>query len=222
MEKIHQQLQKDGVVIIPDVYDSKTISKMQEKYNELWNKISKTLPSLKKYDDKYWFKGTEVLDLAKGRFDFHWGMDKGIFAKKKFLKPYPVEQLMQAELKSDYDCYAGALPSIGKSDHGNWHRDVYSLFNDENLELSLPTFYFTILIPLVEITMENGPTEFLVGSHKLPKNKFNTCDSLYGVAKLGSIIICNGMTYHRGTKNTTDADRSMLYLIYHKNWYNDY
>lgn len=219
--EIHQ-LQKDGVVIVPNVYSSKMISKLHESYKNLWNRINKSLSTLEKDNEKYWFKGTEVLDLAKGRFDFYWGMNKGIFAKKEFIEPSPLKELMQEELKSDYGCYAGALPSIGKSENGNWHRDVYPLFNDENLEISLPTFYFTILVPLVEITAENGPTEFLAGSHKLPKDKFSNCSSILGITKPGSIIIVNGMTYHRGTKNTTDTDRSMLYIIYHKNWYNDY
>jgi hypothetical protein len=217
------QLQRDGIVIIPDVYSLEMISDLRNEYKKLWNTLSQNLPKLKK-DSKgtYWFEDTEILDLAKGRFDFYWGMDKGIFACEKFLEPNPIKQLMKMELKSDYSHYAGALPSIGKSQNGKWHRDVYSLFNDEKLEISLPPFYFTILVPLVEITTENGPTEFIIGSHKLPKSKFKECGIKRGILKPGSVIVCNGMTYHRGTKNTTDTDRSMLYIIYHKNWYNDY
>jgi hypothetical protein len=50
---------------------------------------------------------------------------------------------------------------------GTWHRDAYSLFDDESLDLKLPTFYLTVLIPLVDVLPGDSTTEFIVGSHKL-------------------------------------------------------
>jgi hypothetical protein len=51
--------------------------------------------------------------------------------------------------------------------NGTWHRDAYSLFDDETLDLKLPTFYLTVLIPLVDVLPGDSTTEFIVGSHKL-------------------------------------------------------
>ena len=47
------------------------------------------------------------------------------------------------------DCYAGTL------------------FEDEKLDMALPDFYCTMLIPLDVTTAENGPTEFILGSHRM-------------------------------------------------------
>ena len=59
------------------------------------------------------------------------------------------------------------------SQDGPWHRDTYNLNGpsnpdgsyDDSLVMKLSPFYYTCLIPLDDITEENGRTEFLVGSH---------------------------------------------------------
>lgn len=53
-----------------------------------------------------------------------------------------------------------------KAEVGHWHRDIYSLFDDEQIDISLPDWYFTLLIPLVPVNAVNGATEFILKSHK--------------------------------------------------------
>ncbi|CAK0892018.1 unnamed protein product [Prorocentrum cordatum] len=101
----------------------------------------------------------EVYKLAEGRYDFTYGMASGCFGKSAFHEPPIVAALMKHLLKSDYTHYAAALPSQVKSDFGPWHRDTYDLFGDDRIDVSLPPFYYTILIPLVEMTTENGLAE---------------------------------------------------------------
>ena len=37
---------------------------------------------------------------------------------------------------------------------------------DDSLVMKLKPFYYTVLIPLDDITAENGNTEFITGSHR--------------------------------------------------------
>jgi hypothetical protein len=44
---------------------------------------------------------------------------------------------------------------------GLWHRDAYPLFESEELDLSLPPYYLTVLAPLADLAPGEGGTEFV-------------------------------------------------------------
>ena len=75
------------------------------------------------------------------------------------------------QIKSNFNCKKGDIPFNFQD--GPWHRDTYNLNGpsntdgsyDDSLVMKLKPFYYTCLIPLDDITEENGRTEFLVGSH---------------------------------------------------------
>merc|ERR1711998_205714 len=98
-------------------------------------------------------------------------MDSGCFGKPDFHEPPLLALLMRRALKFSYSHYAGALPSKASSHVGPWHRDTYDLFEDDAIDVKLPPYYYTVLIPLVELTLENGATEFLIGSHQVPSKE---------------------------------------------------
>ena len=103
--------------------------------------------------------GDEFIQVAPGRFDFCSGMDAGIFGRGDFHEPPIVAELMKRLLKGRYAHYAGALPSVASSQDGPWHRDTYELFDDfDKVDCALPPFYYNVLIPLVDLTVENGAT----------------------------------------------------------------
>ena len=158
------------------------------------------------------------------------------FASIEFQRPKILADLMDRMLVSDYRSYAGALPSTGKSGDGPWHRDVYLLFDDETVDINLPhPYYFTVLIPLVSVGAENGATEFLLGSHKQTckealqqkassssSNSNSNSNSFQACVEPGSIIVFDGRVCHRGRSNSTDTNRTVLYMVWTKLWYNDY
>ena len=84
-------------------------------------------------------------------------------------------QLAVLEISKHYEqnfsCKKGDIPFNFQD--GPWHRDTYNLNGpsntdgsyDDSLVMKLKPFYYTCLIPLDDITEENGRTEFLVGSH---------------------------------------------------------
>ncbi|VEU35677.1 unnamed protein product [Pseudo-nitzschia multistriata] len=167
------------------------------------------------------------------------GDEKNPFASLEFRRPKILAELMDRMLRSDYKSYAGALPVSAANDNdsddnesnsnvprdGPWHRDVYLLFDDETVDVGLPhPYYFTVLIPLVETSAENGATEFLLGSHR------QTCgealqrsgNSFQPRIQPGSVVVFDGRICHRGRGNNTREDRTVLYMVWTKRWYNDY
>lgn len=129
-------------------------------------------------------------------------------------------------LKREYTHYAGALPSTVSSDAGPWHRDTYDLFDGDSVDVTLPPYYFTVLIPLVPLTAENGATEIIVGSHRVPaeqcKSDAAKNNRFQALCNPGSIVVFDGRCCHRGLPNTSSEARTVLYMVWHKNWYNDY
>ena len=83
-------------------------------------------------------------------------------------------------------------------------------------------FLFTVLIPItVPVTMDNGPTEFMVGSHREPAQNYDSLEKAKSGCPLGSALVFNGKLNHRGTANKSSEDRPVIYRVYHKRWYND-
>src|SRR5262249_51996570 len=112
-------------------------------------------------------EGHTIIELAKGRYDFDVGMDEGLFASDEFMNPNILKRLMKRLLRRDYKHSAGALPSLSASGDGPWHRDTFPISDNGDEETKLMPFYYTVLIPLVKLTKENGSTVFIPGSHKL-------------------------------------------------------
>jgi hypothetical protein len=117
-----------------------------------------------------------------------------------------------------------------ENSYGKWHRDAGGLFKingtdnirnlaaEDNYNLTLPEYYYNMLTPLCDLNITNGSTEFLLYSH-IPNNsnfkhvRLNT--------SVGDVILFNGKLLHRGTPNTTDSPRDMLYTIFTAPWYNE-
>lgn len=93
-----------------------------------------------------------------------------------------------------------AIPGSGSQ---AWHAD--------NLKRGL-----TIIVPLVDFTVENGATQMLVGSHDLRKNTRLVAQQGAQImeAPTGSIAAYDSRTYHRGIGNQTDEGRPALIFCY--------
>lgn len=239
VQSLSVQLQQRGVAIIEGVYSEEQVAAFQKNHDQLFSQVkrhmSKSPGDTRQYINTFKGKQTsrwtqvwdidgeeEVYKLAEGRYDFTYGMASGCFGKSAFHEPPIVAALMKHLLKSDYTHYAAALPSQVKSDFGPWHRDTYDLFGDDRIDVSLPPFYYTILIPLVEMTTENGATELILGSHRRPADTCDVGDHFHACCKPGSVVVFDGRCCHRGMPNTTEDERIVLYMVWHKTWYNDY
>jgi hypothetical protein len=260
---IEMDIEMDGVVKISNVFNKNDIDIFKNIYYESWNEI-KSYPlewhtliykeNSKKYDNfigldlyankKYsTYKNTIILDMSKNRFDFTYNLNT---LKNKIVLPPIITNTLQKLLHCEYDYYYGGLPmepimnskvntNIFDDNNGLWHRDAYSLFDDEALDLSLPPFYYTILIPLDNIDEYSGGTQFILDSHKINLSKMNITNNdklnkwinenkhkIYTPKlKVGDICLFHGYTIHRGLFNYSSNTRNLIYIVIKKNWYND-
>lgn len=88
-----------------------------------------------------------------------------------------------------------------------WHRDNHSRG-------------VTIIVPLVEFTVDNGATQLLLGSHD-PANAWPALarrGARIAEAPVGSIIAYDSRTFHRGLGNRTDRGRPAVIFCYDREW----
>jgi hypothetical protein len=209
---------------------------------ELYNGSKIAVINIK--DNEKTEKNTTIIDMGNGRYDFTYGLTD-IFVKCNLNKQFHIiNDIIKSMLEYDYEFYIGGLPIYNeiydnmlkkKYVDGKWHRDAYSFFDDEEIDMKLKPFYYTVLIPLFDIIEESArSTEFILGSHKLNlqslgisnRNTLNTwCNTNPCKYKLqcnkGDVCIFHGYLIHRGTGTGTDIDNGIIYIVFKKKWYND-
>jgi len=136
----------------------------------------------------------------------------------------------------------------------NWHRDGGDYLFTRSFRTSkiaghdLPPFAVAVITPLLNVTMEHGPTEFCMGFSNLvgidserpgnvpvkdPKlrkklNKMlaydNSCPAKAWRAPIlnfGDVLLFDYNMLHRGGPNNSTDLRGLIYNTYVRNWYKD-
>lgn len=230
-----EELEVKGFTILPDIFTSKEVKKLQEDYLKVKQKafdiVDNVAPSPRIWVDsgkslqsQYWkADGKLIMQAGVGRYDCYKGFSRDILPSWE--DPL-ITKIMKELLVSDYTTYQGVILSDGSSQGQYWHRDVRPLQNKRSCGkemVQLDDFLFTILIPcMVDVTLENGPTEFYAGSHRQSTDEFDDNNIEQVCAPLGSALLFKGKLYHRGMPNTSGVDRPVVYQMYHKKWYNDW
>jgi hypothetical protein len=76
----------------------------------------------------------------------------------------------------------------------------------------------TIIVPLVDFTIENGATQVLVGSHNKTWSLVAQQGAQVVQVPTGSIAVFDSRVYHRGLGNQTDEARPALIFCYDREW----
>lgn len=240
-----QTLEKTGIVILDISLEQ--VANLRQLFQEDWSKISPELSTME-------WKTAKIKNSAPTTF-----LDTAIYHQKKFASwndhiiidmghgrydfspincntvPPELYEIVQPLLQRNWSAYYGGLPVTCSETSGNgyWHRDFISLFEDESIDLLLPPVYFTAIIPLEDIPIGQGATEFVPGSHRFnfaqagidTPEKLNewlsTQETLHTDLQLGKAYLFNGLTLHRGTKNCSNKCRNAVYMVFKKNWYSD-
>jgi len=109
--------------------------------------------------------------------------------------------------------HAGAGPQ-------NIHRDSDFLFGGLDQEIDLPPYSMTLLLPLVDVSLGMGPTEFWPGSHRQRDEAAVTAvPPLCAPLAAGTALLLDARLLHRGGANVTGPVRPSLYFSYHRRWY---
>lgn len=100
------------------------------------------------------------------------------------------------------------------------HRDSNFLFGGLDMEIDLPPYAMTLLIPLQDVPEGMGPTEFWPGSHVNRDEAAATAVPPQRAAvTVGSVVLIDARVFHRGGANVTGPVRAVAYFSYHRSWY---
>lgn len=235
---ILQCVHKYGACIVEDVYSSREIESFQIDEEVLISTYG--LPgqraSITEMDAKHQISSFEPRFINGGGNRYHLDLlsvgEKRAFKSMRhswlpFVKAHFRDQLGEY-IEALYQSEMQMVSSLPGSEKQPWHVD--------NTMSGL-----TVIVPLIDITMENGPTEFVAYSHMwekgLPPASVGifravlrspiggiflsllcscapTGNFVQPVIKAGSILLLDARTVHRGLANLSDERRSILVFRY--------
>ena len=127
--------------------------------------------------------------------------------------------------------YAGVMVARkGETCPQKWHKDGDHLFPEGDIDA--PPHAITVFVPLADLTVENGPTEFRLGSQRRrraepepepsgARAKRPRPDEVAVDCARGSALLFDYRVDHRGLANVSDRDRLVLFLGYSRPWFRD-
>ncbi|NET60013.1 MAG: phosphotransferase [Symploca sp. SIO2E6] len=116
----------------------------------------------------------------------------------------------------------GAVISLPGAQHQHIHRDHPPLFEDEELDVKIPSFAITVVVPLIDLTPATGSTRVWKGSHRIPDSQsLEAQDSFVPFLPMGSCYLMDYQLLHGGTPNVSDLVRPILYLNYYRYWFQE-
>lgn len=215
-----EDMKKDGVILLKNVISLPHIQSLINEINHIRNyvmsKISKMDRPLKTYSD--------IAERQLNRLDYRCGFHSAIFNE---VGASIMELVKHISPTIDFRPYWGAIPSLSGSGPTDMHRDIYQIQNTakdndlDDYDVNLPPYYLTVFMPLDQITLENGPTEFIKGSHKKKVVDELHAEIYAPLPSPGDIIIFDGRTLHKGTPNHSSREKLIAYITFVANWYHD-
>lgn len=138
-----------------------------------------------------------------------------------------LEQLLSAHLRI---ASFGAVAAWPGAEAQPIHLDHPPLFEADSLGDQLPPYAVTLVIPLVEVTADMGPTAIWPGSHRSPDRieqlqqlmtNPDYSDAEQPITKLGDAYMMDYRLIHGGMLNDSETIRPILYLVYSRPWFRD-
>jgi ectoine hydroxylase-related dioxygenase (phytanoyl-CoA dioxygenase family) len=211
---------QDGIFVFRNLINADDIAALKVEVNKIHELVLQKIVNLPRPLSKH----TDFAERKLGRLDYRCGFTADIFAEVA----KPVTKLVQTISPTiDFKHYWGAIPTEAGAAAIDMHRDVYPLQNTTTgvnlgeLDLLLPPYYFTVLIPLMEITQENGPTQFVKNSRRQMCVTVDEAEIYSPLLSPGDVVIFDGRTLHKGSPNNSKEQRMIAYITYVAEWYHD-
>jgi ectoine hydroxylase-related dioxygenase (phytanoyl-CoA dioxygenase family) len=116
----------------------------------------------------------------------------------------------------------GAIISHPGSKPQYTHRDSEYLFGGLPAEIELPPHSLNIVVPLMDVPLDRGPTEFWPGSHRRADRDAVTAVPPQRVPlRAGTVFMLDARLLHRGGPNNSDVVRPAVYIDYQRPWYKE-
>jgi ectoine hydroxylase-related dioxygenase (phytanoyl-CoA dioxygenase family) len=215
-----QVFSDDGVLVLKNFIAAEHLRAMEKEIASIraivMQKISDMPRPLRDYSD--------IAERDLNRLDYRCGFTADIFAEVA----KPIAEIIQT-LSPDiaFRQYWGAIPALAGSKETYLHRDIFPILkttegvNMGEYDAMLPPYYFTVLMPLVQITKENGSTQVVKGSHRKLILKESDAEIYAPLLSPGDMLIFDGRVLHRGSANVSNEERLVAYLTYVADWYHD-
>eukprot|EP00164_Ancoracysta_twista_P008757 GFYU01012744.1.p1 GENE.GFYU01012744.1~~GFYU01012744.1.p1 ORF type:complete len:363 (-),score=72.70 GFYU01012744.1:577-1611(-) len=243
---------KDGLCVLPGAmgaeWASEAYTKAMSRFNECLQRGKDERGVVMDVGMEHGY--AEVVHRAVGRYDMLYRMHEVAFGQNVGLEERHRGQgamwdsLVTRLLGEDrHLLYTGLLMTQGGAKEQLWHADGPHLFpnipefNNRHTGIPiLPVHCLNVFIPLVDITLENGATEFCPGTHHATNNLENAWvqDNRHfdGVnydgpilrmdgVKAGSIVLFDYRVLHRALASMSENPRPILYMTYAKSWFID-
>ena len=242
----HRQFESTGVIsmlgVVPQSFLKHCVTDVDRCLDSLVTKLGEHGLGL---HDNYDFE--EVRQRPGGRVDSRYEVLDGPCGDPQLTQSRMLYPLLKKILNTDDPrlLWGGVVHAFGSKGrhqaatpspptHQVWHRDGPSLFGPWSDGHHHPSHCVNVFIPLVDVTKENGPTDFIPGSHvdsafeavlpevlqaeKANVDQGNVCAPLLTA---GSALIFDIRVLHRGRGNFSPTNRPMLYYTFATPWYTD-
>mmetsp|Transcript_41261 Transcript_41261/g.86610 ORF Transcript_41261/g.86610 Transcript_41261/m.86610 type:complete len:673 (-) Transcript_41261:145-2163(-) len=157
--------------------------------------------------------GFDVLrERGRGRFDMELDhFDTEPFSFLTDIKRAAWMPIVRKILGEDASLvHKGCFLSLPGSETQVYHQDGVHL----NKKVHKPCYAINVFIPLVDMDMTNGPTEFCLGTHYLGCENFVKEQAYTPCVTAGTPVIFDYRLGHRGLRNCSQGVRPVVYLTY--------
>jgi hypothetical protein len=213
-------LKREGVVLIKDAIPHHQVEECARAVNATFEECCGALADRgTRLSEPFAF--SEIAHRSKLRYDMQ------LRDGAPVADPPPWQSVLERVLGEDVvPLFAGAVLSAPGSADQPLHMDGGHLFQSTHgyEQTQNPPHCVNVFVPLVDITQENGPTEFWPGSHVLSRARdaYNgQTPSVKLAGQIGDIIIFDYRVVHRGLANRGTENRPLLYLTYARPWFRD-
>jgi ectoine hydroxylase-related dioxygenase (phytanoyl-CoA dioxygenase family) len=147
----------------------------------------------------------------------------GVFADERIFCDADVLGIVERVAGDDpVMCQLATDTPLNGSTYQDIHRDTPALFDGI---AETPSFQLAVNFPLCDVTLENGPFETTLGTHRMRQEEAMDAwregrIALHAIPmELGDVMIRDVRALHRGTPNRTDLPRPMVVIGYSRSWY---
>jgi ectoine hydroxylase-related dioxygenase (phytanoyl-CoA dioxygenase family) len=207
IDRFAQELNRDGICVIRDVFDKKLIKEWAQAFEKLFLKRQNQLGGLAPREIARYYLTLPWVPPFANESVFANPLILGVL-ERVFFQEYVMVQL-------------GVDLPVQGSDYQEIHRDFRPLFSDQ---IVTPLYALAVNFPLVEVTAENGPFQMARGTHLLPREEGlrkiasgeMPMESFY--MQPGDVMIRTPLALHRGSPNRTSQPRPMVVMGYAMHW----
>jgi hypothetical protein len=102
------------------------------------------------------------------------------------------------------------------------HRDYPHLFFEPGVGPSLLAHAVNVVVPLIDVDMETGPTGVWLGSHRVQDLAVDPKAITVCPLQRGDCIVLDYRTLHAGLPNRGSRARPIVYMVYARPWFFDH